>query len=657
MIQDFLEEHPNAEIVVTRLSDNEMELYVNDIRGDCGKPAFQAKDMYRVTVNDPDSDLRSVVWIDAQDNVVVCAIKYGTETEVNNPPGPGCLTHSLTKCFKGHVYWYDSCGEVEEKKEYCKNGCEDGLCKAKSNCISHHQSKCYEGHVYWYDSCGVKEYKKEYCQNGCENSECIKKVDACTDSDGGKVLEVKGTTKGININGVVEEQTDKCTDIGGQKLQEYYCENNLIQSEAFIECEHGCSDGACLSKGSVCYDSDPQNDIYTKGYSTIDEGKTKIYDQCGKDQGYANQKMLIQSYCDGPVLKLNYDYNCIHGCEKGSCIGKTCSSQGGTICEEFTLCQGDVLAANDTYRCCDGSCELPTSFDWRDRHGENWNSPVKDQGARGSCHTFGPLGAFESVINLYYNQHINIDLAEMTTVSCGIEIYNTTIDGSSYGCDSLYDSPICMAKNIGFPDEACFPYDGSSDEYVPPCSICSNYEERMWKIYDFGQLVTNFSMSFYTPELIEESNTELYTEEKFKQYLMRYGPVASFLWNIPHGVSIVGWEGKGDNLYLIYKNSWGEEFGDGGYNRTEDKSCIENLMPNGSIEKECSDEIYLIYIITPVIPPLIEDYEINCVDKDNDGFCNWGISENKPTKCPMFCKDERDWDDSDSNIGALGFEK
>lgn len=47
------------------------------------------------------------------------------------------------------------------------------------------------------------------------------------------------------------------------------------------------------------------------------------------------------------------------------------------------------------------------------------------------------------------------------------------------------------------------------------------------------------------------------------------------------------------------------------------------------------------------------NYEINCVDKDGDNYCNWGISENKPYTCPSNRKAEKDCDDSDSSLGPF----
>ena len=89
----------------------------------------------------------------------------------------------------------------------------------------------------------------------------------------------------------------------------------------------------------------------------------------------------------------------------------------------------------------------------------------------------------------------------------------------------------------------------------------------------------------------------------------------------------------------IFKNSYGTSHGDGGYTIVE--ASIDEIgwgtLPTG-----------------PFIPPTGEFYEINCVDKDNDEFCNWGITEDKPNTCPASCKSEKDWDDSNPNIGSLG---
>src|SRR5690606_2431210 len=51
-------------------------------------------------------------------------------------------------------------------------------------------------------------------------------------------------------------------------------------------------------------------------------------------------------------------------------------------------------------------------LDWRNRHGKNWISPLADQGLCGSCWAFAAAGATEAMVNLYFNQQINLNLSE-----------------------------------------------------------------------------------------------------------------------------------------------------------------------------------------------------------------------------------------------------
>ncbi len=67
-----------------------------------------------------------------------------------------------------------------------------------------------------------------------------------------------------------------------------------------------------------------------------------------------------------------------------------------------------------------GSGDSPyvKEFSWTDCHGRNWVTPVKNQGACGSCWAFAAVGATELMVNLYYNQPLNLDLSEQQIVSC-----------------------------------------------------------------------------------------------------------------------------------------------------------------------------------------------------------------------------------------------
>ena len=69
----------------------------------------------------------------------------------------------------------------------------------------------------------------------------------CTDSDGGVVVQIQGTTVGYNSSGL-RTQTDRCSSTTG--IYEFFCQNNQIEV-ATLSCPTGffCSNGACNISG------------------------------------------------------------------------------------------------------------------------------------------------------------------------------------------------------------------------------------------------------------------------------------------------------------------------------------------------------------------------------------------------------------------------
>lgn len=77
----------------------------------------------------------------------------------------------------------------------------------------------------------------------------------------------------------------------------------------------------------------------------------------------------------------------------------------------------------------------------------------------------------EALINLYYNQHLNINLSEQDVISCS----NGQVNDTCYG-----GFPYMAVKYIvdtGVTNESCFPYSGLCWPYMPDCSNkCTNPE-------------------------------------------------------------------------------------------------------------------------------------------------------------------------------------
>ena len=165
-----------------------------------------------------------------------------------------------------------------------------------------------EGNVFWTECIGSIEPSEEVCDgqdNDCDGTideDCV----SCSDTDGGKNYEEKGSCTSCSGGGC-GGSSDACIEQDGVlMLLELYCENNECNTEAY-ECPYGCEDGACL---------DPE----------CNEGDEMI---CGTDIGVCEQGMQtcqngIWSECAGgkqPVEEICYnkldddcDYYTDEGC-------------------------------------------------------------------------------------------------------------------------------------------------------------------------------------------------------------------------------------------------------------------------------------------------------------------------------------------------------
>ena len=226
--------------------------------------------------------------------------------------------------------------------------------------------------------------------------------------------------------------------------------------------------------------------------------------------------------------------------------------------------------------------DLPNSFSWRNVDGKDYTTPVKNQGKVPSCWAFAAIGALESMIEIREDcPELNPDLSEQYLVSC-LEIIRVehNVRPFYWIMDSSAEGNDCN----GVVTELCFPYEFT---YEVPCSHkCSDWQDHLIPICNF---------SYWIPD---KSPAE--TDDIIKRKIMENGPVTAFiegtlLWdrwgnichnshayypNIPpvgmltgnwmglHLIILVGWQ---DNPlmpsggYWICKNSWGTDWGYGGY--------------------------------------------------------------------------------------------
>jgi len=198
------------------------------------------------------------------------------------------------------------------------------------------------------------------------------------------------------------------------------------------------------------------------------------------------------------------------------------------------------------------------SFDWRNKDGKDWMTPIKNQGSCGSCWAFSAVGVVEAAINIYANDpDIDIDLSEQHLVS---DCCNAGSCGGGAPRRALE-----YIRDTGVPEESCFPYIASDCT----CAPCSDWAENPWEIENYV---------YVSP-----------STDAFKSALQEYGPLSVVLtvpddwfyyiggvyeptWNVTngvgwanHGVILVGWNDS-EGCWII-KNSWGSGWGEQGYAR------------------------------------------------------------------------------------------
>ena len=279
------------------------------------------------------------------------------------------------------------------------------------------------------------------------------------------------------------------------------------------------------------------------------------------------------------------------------------------------------------------SSQFVSEWDWRNRHGKNWMTPVRFQDNCGSCWAFSAVGIVEPYINLYYNKLLNYDLSEQELVSCA----------STNGCFAENISKaLGYIKTNGVVLEDCFNYTGSVVDCSRKCSVPAEKVKIQGYQYYLG---ANICEDFLKEIII--SSPIAVDLPKWDHYLVLAGfktiQVNDVLYSGNSSNtgsftvdSIFHSELIGKTAWLI-KNSWGNNWGNGGY---------AYLVVNDSLVKFPKS------IYGSISSMIFDDNDIVCEDADGDGYYYWGVGP-KPTFCPNWIPDTPDGNDADQTEGAL----
>ncbi len=343
-VKNFLDEHPDSEVIVTHFDENSFEHIADEIKSDCNNQYVGQTEFYRIKISDAESGLHIIVWVDWKTQKVECIFKKGVEApEERCTPGWACRDENYSAYQNEDCSW--------GSKTFCEFGCSGGECQEQSEedlCEGIECGDYCSGSTRFYNGrCvgGQCTYSSVQCEHGCENGMCAGDPCAgvsCTDYCVGRIRYHSGSCSGgqCNYSSTVCEygcenglcKVNPCTGItcpntcdGSTRKYNGQCVGGVCQysSEA---CQYGCENGAC--KANLCAGVTCPNTC---------DGSTRKYN----------------GQCVNGVCQYSSEV-CQQGCENGACKADPCA---GVQCPDS--CEGAVRKWNG--QCVGGACQYESS--------------------------------------------------------------------------------------------------------------------------------------------------------------------------------------------------------------------------------------------------------------------------------------------------------
>lgn len=203
---------------------------------------------------------------------------------------------------------------------------------------------------------------------------------------------------------------------------------------------------------------------------------------------------------------------------------------------------------------------LPAQTDWRQKEGDCYVTPIKDQGNCGSCVAFGVIAALESRVRVFAKAPYNREKSYTLPLLSEAQVFFCGAAAAGYTCGSGWyiSAALQYCKTSGVAPASDFPYKDKDQS----CNLSSGWQQRITKFSNYENITDTAQMKIWLTQkgpLV----TRFDVYEDFFHYKNGVYHKVSDKREGGHCVACVGYD---DNQKAwICKNSWGKGWGIDGY--------------------------------------------------------------------------------------------
>ncbi|XP_057296042.1 dipeptidyl peptidase 1-like [Hydractinia symbiolongicarpus] len=221
---------------------------------------------------------------------------------------------------------------------------------------------------------------------------------------------------------------------------------------------------------------------------------------------------------------------------------------------------------------------FPTEFDWRNVNGQNFVSPIRNQGTCGSCYAFASMAMLEARVRVESGNAKQPVFSTQNVVSCSA--YSQGCEGGmAYLISGMYAQDFGVISEESYPyignDTKCDRSKGGTRTYVSDYGYVGGFyggcNEALMIAYLVKQGPIAVSIEVYDDLFAYKGGIYHHTGLRYK-----FNP---FEIN-NHVVLIVGYGVENGEKFWIVKNSWGTTWGEDGFfriRRGTDEIAIESI--------------------------------------------------------------------------------